>query len=90
MERLNEAEEREDSFLRLEDIRQTLRTPHGFALILRLLKDAQIFAPYAEPSEYQLRGIFHQLFKDIEEADPEAALRLFAHCRGIRQCPGLP
>lgn len=86
----DDAARQEERALLLQAVRQTLNTPHGYAVILHLLTEARTLEPYAAPSEHALRDIFHNLFRDIEEADPSAALRLFAHCRGIPQCPGSP
>ena len=87
MDLLNEpdfqTEREQERALFLESITFALRDPHGYAVILHLLKEAQALESYAEPTEYRLRGIFDSFFKDIEQVDPDAALRLFAQCRGI-------
>ena len=75
--------QKQEQALFLESLRDTLRSPHGYAVILGLLDAAQLFTPAANPEDYRLRVFFHDFFHEIEEADPAAALRLFAQCRGI-------
>jgi hypothetical protein len=82
------SQEEQAQALFLENLRDTLHTPHGYAVILNLLDAARLFnAPGASPEDYRLRLFFHDFFQEIEEADPAAALRLFAHCRGIAFIP---
>ena len=80
---MEDAQARQEQALFLENLRDTLRTPYGYAVILNLLEAAELFTPGANPEEYRLRLFFHDFFQEIEEADPAAALRLFAQCRGI-------
>jgi hypothetical protein len=78
----------QEQALFLKNLRDTLHSPHGYAVILNLLEAARVFStPDASPEEYRLRLFFHDFFQEIEEADPAAALRLFAHCRGIAFIP---
>jgi hypothetical protein len=84
MEPNRDAQAQQEQALFLENLRDTLSTPYGYAVILNLLDAARLFsAPGASPEEYRLRLFFHEFFQEIEEADPAAALRLFARCRGI-------
>jgi len=79
----HERDEGQRHAILIANIRDTLKSPHGYAVILHLLAEADVFKPYAHPTEYRLRDIFKEFYKDIEQADPSAALRLFAHCRGM-------
>jgi len=82
MRQFNEPHEEEhEHAILLANIRDTLHTPQGYAVILHLLKASRLFAPCADDSG--LRALFDDFFRDIEGAHPDAALRLFAHCRGI-------
>jgi len=73
----NDQEEQGQALL-LEAIRHTLRTPHGYAVILHLLDESGLFIHGTDPP-----GFIENFFQDLEQADPAAALRLFAALRGI-------
>jgi hypothetical protein len=75
-------EQDQDYALLLANIRDTLRTPQGYAVILYLLKESLLFEFCATPVDS--RELFDMFFRDIENADPSTALRLFAHCRQIK------
>ena len=83
MEWNNDAQERQEKALFLENLRDALRSSHGYAVIRRLLEDSLLFMPAADPEGIALCVFFDNFFKDVEQADPEAALRLFADIRCI-------
>jgi len=76
-------EEKQRRAILLVNIRDCLHAPQGYAVIMHLLQKSHLFEPCAPLEDYGLRALFDTFYRDIEEAHPEAALRLFAHCRGL-------
>jgi len=72
---------RQERALLLESLVRALGDPHGYAVILHLLAESRLFEPCAPPPD--TRALFDAFFRDLEEAAPEKAVRLFAQCRGI-------
>ena len=79
----SDAEEKQRHANLLASIRETLLNPAGRAVIQHLFERSQLFVPCADPADYGLRVLFEDFYRDIEEAHPAAALRIFALCRGL-------
>lgn len=72
----------EERFFR-ENLNAVLRTPAGYAVIREVLARTYAFLPVSTPDELARRDFAEDFFMDVQEANPDAALRLFADVRGF-------